>query len=162
MNFFDLSKYRCYGKRSRVTNQQRGGERDGMGVDDRRRQWQDPIVVKSTSKYLRRNLVTLAASGKARKILSEPAFSGGDAENSLPVVRRSFDCSKCNRNTSMRARKSEYMNHRVHIRMKKYGWEVSRRILPWLQIATKERIRELFAKSHSFVSVYLCEKIYIF
>lgn len=52
--------------------------------------------MKSTSKYLRRNLVTLAASGKARKILSEPAFSGGDAENSLPVVRRPLDCSKCN------------------------------------------------------------------
>lgn len=89
------------------------------GVDDRRRWWQDPIVVKSTSKYLKRNLVTLAASGKAWKILSEPAFSGGDAENSLPVARRSFDYLKCNRNTSMRFRKSEYMNHRVHIRMEK-------------------------------------------
>jgi len=67
--------------------------------------------VKSTSKYLRRNLVTLAASGKARKILSEPAFSGGDAENSLPVVRRPFDCSKCNRNTSMRVRKNECIGY---------------------------------------------------
>lgn len=126
-----------------------------MGVD-RRRWWQDPIVVKSTSKYLRRNLVTLAASGKARKILSEPAFSGGDAENSLPVVRRSFDCSKCNRNTSMRARKSEYMNHRVHIRMKKYGWEISRRILRWLQITTRRNVFMICLQS----PIRLCPSIF--
>lgn len=128
----------------------------GWGVGDRRRWWQDPIDVKSTSKYLRRNLVTLAASGKARKILSEPAFSGGDAENSLPVVRRSFDCSKCNRNTSMRARKSEYMNHRVHIRMKKYGWEISRRILRWLQIATRRNVFAICLQS----PIRLCPSIF--
>lgn len=41
-----------------------GGEKGG------RRGSRFPIVAKSTSKYLRRNLVTTAASGKARKIHS--------------------------------------------------------------------------------------------
>lgn len=55
-----------------------------------------PRPSSSTSKYLRRNLVTPAASGKARKIHLKPGCNddaaGGDgAENSLPVVRRPFD-----------------------------------------------------------------------
>lgn len=44
-------------------------EREG-GEKGRRRGSRFPIVAKSTSKYLRRNLVTTAASGKARKIHS--------------------------------------------------------------------------------------------
>lgn len=39
--------------------------------EKRKRESRFPIVAKSTSKYLRRNLVTTAASGKARKIHSK-------------------------------------------------------------------------------------------
>ena len=39
--------------------------------EERKRGSRFPIVAKSTSKYLRRNLVTTAASGKARKIHSK-------------------------------------------------------------------------------------------
>lgn len=112
------------------------------------------IVVKSTSKYLRRNLVTLAASGKARKILSEPAFSSGDVENSLPVARRSFDCSKCNRNTSMRIRKNEYVNHRAHIQATKYGRTRGRFFASWRTTWRTTFSKIFYSFLYLFVSIF--------